>query len=173
MVQAQQDFNSAQREANEAQQEFNRTTDQRLNTIEGRLGNIEGGQYERAIRSSALARSLNILEFNRPRMVINQDGLTDPQLTLAIRNRTITQDNSAELFEPDMIISADDNRPAVIEAFIAADQDDIGRGKIRAGKLAAITGGSVTPVVITSRLNPAQSTQAEVAGVTTFVMSYP
>ena len=176
-VQAQQEFNSAQREANEAQQEFNRTTDQRLNAIEGRLGNIEGGQYERAVRTRALARSLNSLEFNRPHMALNQDGLTDPQLTSAIdqaiRNGTITRDNSAELFEADIIISAEDNRHAVIEVSITADQDDIERAKTRAGILAAITGGAVTPVVITSRLNPTQSAQAEAAGVTTFVMSYP
>ena len=174
---AQQEFNSAQREANEAQQGFNRTTDQRLNAIEGRLGNIEGGQYERAVRTRALARSLNSLEFNRPHMALNQDGLTDPQLTSAIdqaiRNGTITRDNSAELFEADIIISAEDNRHAVIEVSITADQDDIERAKTRAGILAAITGGAVTPVVITSRLNPAQSVQAEAAGVTTFVMSYP
>ena len=138
-VQAQQEFNSAQREANEAQQEFNRTTDQRLNAIEGRLGNIEGGQYERAVRTRALARSLNSLEFNRPHMALNQDGLTDPQLTSAIdqaiRNGTITRDNSAELFEADIIISAEDNRHAVIEVSITADQDDIERAKTRAGIL--------------------------------------
>ena len=35
------------------------------------------------------------------------------------------------------------------------------RAKTRAGILAAITGGTVTPVVITSKLTPAQSTQAQ------------
>ena len=176
-AQAQQGSNSAQGEANKAQQGFNRTTDQRLNAIEGRLWNLEGGEYERDVRTRALARSLNSLEFNRPHMALNQDGLTDPQLTSAIdqaiRNGTITRDNSAELFEADIIISAEDNRHAVIEVSITADRDDIERAKTRAGILAAITGGAVTPVVITSRLTPAQSDQAEAAGVTTFVMSYP
>ena len=54
--------------------------------------------------------------------------------------------------------------------------DDIDRAEKRAGILAAITEGAVTPVVITSRLNPAQSAQAEAAeaaGVTTFVIPYP
>ena len=51
--------------------------------------------------------------------------------------------------------------------------DDIDRAKTRAAILAAITEGAVTPVVITSRLNPAQLAQAEAAGVTTFVIPYP
>ena len=39
--------------------------------------------------------------------------------------------------------------------------------------MAAITEGNVTPAVITSRLDPAQSAQAEAAGVTTYVIPYP
>ena len=80
------------------------------------------------------------------------------------------QDRFAELFETDVIITADDNRYAVIEVSITADQDDIDRARARAVILSAITEGAVTPVVITSRLNPAQ---AEAVGVTTFVMPYP
>ena len=49
----------------------------------------------------------------------------------------------------------------------------IDRAKTRAGVLTAITGGAVTPVVITSRPDQAQSAQAEAAVVTTFVTSYP
>ena len=71
------------------------------------------------------------------------------------------------------IISAEDNRHAVIEISLTADQDEIDRAKARARVPAAITEGAVTPVVITSRLDQAQSAQAEAAGVTTFVMSYP
>ena len=37
----------------------------------------------------------------------------------------------------------------------------------------AITEGAVTPVVITSRLDQARLSQAEAAGVTTFVIPYP
>ena len=89
--QAQQEANEAQREFNQAQQETNRLTDQRLNSIEGRLdrvegqlGNLQGGQYERSVRTKALARSMIALGFEVPYVALNQDGLTDPQLTSAI-----------------------------------------------------------------------------------------
>ena len=181
-VEAQREFNQAQHEANEAQREFNqaqqetnRLTDQRLNTIEGRLGNLEGGQYERTVRTRALARSRFILGFTGSYVALNQDGLTDPRLNSAIDraiwNGLVSQDGCADLFEADLIISAEDNRHAVVEVSLTADRDDIDRAKTRAGTLAAITEGAVTPIIITSRLNPAQSAQA--AGVTTFVIPYP
>ena len=175
--QAQQEANETQREFNQAQQETNRLTDQRLNTIEGRIGNLEGGQYERTVRTKALARSRFTLGFAGSYVAMNQDGLTDPQLNSAIdraiRSGLVSQDGCADLFEADLIISAEDNRHAVVEVSLTADRDDIDRAKTRAGILAAITEGAVTPVVITSRLNPAQSAQAEAAGVTTFVIPYP
>ena len=176
-VDAQREFNQAQQEANEAQQETNRLTGQRLNAIEGQLGNLQGGQYERSVRTKALARSMIALGFEVPHVALNQDGLTDPQLTSAIaqaiRDGLVSQDGCANLFEADLIISAEDNRHAVFEVSLTADQDDIDRAKNRAGILAVITEGAVTPVVITSRLNPAQSAQAEAAGVTAFVIPYP
>ena len=175
--QAQREFNQAQREFNQAQQETNRLTDQRLNTIEGRLGNLEGGQYERTVRTRALARSRFILGFTGSYVALNQDGLTDPRLNSAIDRAIwaglVSQDGCADLFEADLIISAEDNRHAVVEVSLTADRDDIDRAKTRAGTLAAITEGAVTPIIITSRLNPAQSAQAEAAGVTTFVIPYP
>ena len=182
--QAQREFNQAQQKANEAQEETNRLTDQRLNSIEGqlnslngRMGNLEGGQYERSVRTRALARSTNILGFEVPHVALNQDGLTDPRLTSAIaqaiRNGLVTREGSADLFEADLIISAEDNRHAVVEVSITADEDDIDRAKTRADILAAITQGTITPVVITSRLTPARSAQADAAGVTTFVIPYP
>ena len=181
---AQREFNQAQQKANEAQQETNRLTDRRLNAIEGRLdrvegqlGNLQGGQYERTVRTKALARSRFTLRFTGSYVAMNQDGLTDPRLNSAIdraiRNGLVSQDGCADLFEADLIISAEDNRHAVVEVSLTADRNDIDRAKTRAGILAAITEGSVTPVVITSRLNPAQSAQAEAAGVTTFVIPYP
>ena len=176
-VEAQREFNQAQQEANEAQQETNRLTDRRLNAIEGQIGNLQGGQYERTVRTKALARSMIALGFEVPYVALNQDGLIDPRLTSAIaqaiRDGLVSREDSADLFEADLIISAEDNRHAVVEVSLTADQDDIDRAKTRAGILAAITGGAVTPVVITSRLNPAQSAQAEAAGVTTFVIPYP
>ena len=170
-------FVEAQHKANEAQQETNRLTGQRLNAIEGRLGNLEGGQYERTVRTKALARSRFTRGFAGSYVALNQDGLTDPRLNSAIdqaiRNGLVSQDGCADLFESDLIISALDNRHAAVEVSLTADQDDIDRAKTRVGILAAITEGAVTPVVITSRLNPAQSAQAEAAGVTTFVIPYP
>ena len=137
----------------------------------------KGGQYERDVRNKALARSMITLGFQGAYIALAQDGLTDPKLTSAIaqavQNDSITPDGFAELFETDIIISADSNRHAVIEVSITADQDDIDRAKTRAGILAAITGGTVTPVIITSRLSPAQSAQAEAAGVTVFLVPYP
>lgn len=190
-VEAQLEFNQAQREFNQAQQETNRLTDRRLQAVEGqlnslngrmgnlegRVGNLEGGQYERIIRTRALARSMIVLGFTGPYVALNQEGLTDPRLNSAIdraiRNGLVSQDGYADLFEADLIISAEDNRHAVIEVSITADEDDINLAKTRASILTAITEGAVTPVIITSRLNPAQASQAEAAGVATFVIPYP
>ena len=183
-IQAQQEFNQAQREfnqvqqkANEAQEETNRLTDRRLNAIEGQVGNLQGGQYERSVRTKVLARSMIALGFEVPHVALNPDGLTDPRLTgaiaQAILDGLVTRESSANLFEADMIISGEDDRHAVVEVFLTADRDDIDRAKTRAGIMAAVTGGTVTPVVITSRLNPTQSAQAEAAGVAAFVIPYP
>ena len=193
-VEAQLECNQVQREFNQAQQETNRLTDRRLNAIEGRLGNLEGGvgnlggrvgnlegrQYERTVRTRALARSMIVLGFTGPYVALNQEGLTDPRLNSAIaravRDGLVSQGGCADLFEADLIISAEGNRHAVIEVSITADEDDINRARARAGVMTAITEGSVTPVVITSRLNPAQASQAsqaEAAGVVTFVIPYP
>ena len=151
--------------------------DRKTDNLEGHLGNLQGGQYERSVRNKALARSVNALGFEGPYVALNQDGLTDPRLTSAIaqaiRDGLVTHNGSGDLYEAALIISDQDNRHAVFEVSLTADQDDIDRAKTRAGILAAITQGAVTPVVITSRLNPAQSAQAEAAGVTAFVIPYP
>ena len=168
----------------QAQQETNRLIDRRLNAIEGRLdnvvgrlGNLEGGQYERTIRTKALARSQNLLGFDAPYVALNQDGLTDPRLTSAIaqavRNGLVTRTSSAEVFEADLIISAQGNRHAAIEVSLTADRDDIDRAKTRADILAVITGGEVTPAIITARLNDVQTAQAEAEDVTIFLVPYP
>ena len=56
---------------------------------------------------------------------------------------------------------------------MTADDEDIVRAKTRAGILANVTGGEVTPVVITARLNELRKAQAADAEVTTFVVPYP
>jgi hypothetical protein len=168
----------------EIQQETNRLTDrglnaieERLNGLEGQMGNIEGGQYERTIRTKALARTQIVLGFDSARVVLNQEGLVDPQLNSAVaravRDGRVPEDDYAGLFEADLVISARYNRHAVVEVSITADEDDISRAKERSGILADVTGGTVTPVVITSRLDPAQSAQAAAKGVRVFVIPYP
>jgi hypothetical protein len=168
----------------EIQQETNQLTarrlnaiEERLNGLEGQMGNIEGGQYERTIRTKALARTQIVLGFDSARVVLNQEGLVDPQLNSAVaravRDGRVPEDDYAGLFEADLVISARYNRHAVVEVSITADEDDISRAKERSGILADVTGGTVTPVVITSRLDPAQSAQAAAKGVRVFVIPYP
>ena len=69
----------------QVQQETNQLTDRRLNAIEpfldgleGRMGNIEGSQYERGIRNRAINRTRTVLGFERPRVVMHQEGMVDP-----------------------------------------------------------------------------------------------
>ena len=170
-------FIQEQREFNQEQREFNQETTAKLNNLEGNMGNLQGDRYERSVRSRAMARAINDLDFQDAYTALHQDGLTDPRLNsaaaLAIRNGLITRDESSDLYDADIIISDQNNQHAVVEVSLTAGQNDINRAKTRAGIMAAITGGTVTPVVITSRLNPAQSAQAEAAGVTTFVIPYP
>ena len=150
-VETKREFNQAQQKANEAQEETNRLTDRRLNAIEGQVGNLQGGQYERSVRTKALARSMIALGFEVPYVALNQDGLTDPRLNSAIdqaiRNGLVSRDGCADLFEADLIISAEDNRHAVVEVSLTADRDGIDRATTRAGIMAAITGGGVPTVV--------------------------
>ena len=170
-------FVEIQQEFNEAQREANRLTAQRLDNVDGRLGNLEGGQYERTVRTKALARTQIVLGFDGARVALNQEGLVDPQLNSAVaravRDGRVSEDGYAGLFEADLVISARDNRHAVVEVSITADEDDISRAKERSSILADVTGGTVTPVVITSRLDPTQSAQAEAEGVRVFVIPYP
>lgn len=161
----------------QAQQETNRQFRQRFDNIEGRLGNLEGAQYERTVRTKALARTQIALGFEGARVALNQEGLVDPQLNSsvarAVRDGHVTQDGYTDLYETDIIISARDNQHAVVEVSITADANDIDRARSRAGILTAVTGGTVTPMVITARLDPVQSEQAEVEGVEVFVIAYP
>ena len=148
-----------------------------MGNLEGRMGNLDGGQYERTVRTKALARTQIVLGSEIPRVVMHQEGLVDPQLNSAVaravRDGRVSGDGYAGLFEADLVISARDNRHAVVEVSITADEGDISRAKERSGILADVTGGTVTPVVITSRLDPAQSEQAEAEGVRVFVIPYP
>ena len=157
--------------------EYKRRVEQVLNAIDGRLDNLKEWEYERTVRTKALARSQIVLGFDSPYVALNQEGLTDPRLTAAIaravRDGHITPGGFSDIFETDIIISAENNRHAVVEVSVTADRDDIARAKSRAAILSTVTGSSVMPIVITARLNPAQSAQAEAENVTVFVIPYP
>ena len=148
-----------------------------LNNSRGRLGNLEGREYERSNRSKALSRSVTALGFSGPYVALNQDGHTDSRfiraVALAVNNGTITRERSGDLFEADVIVANEDNRHAVFEISITADNDDIHRAKARAEILAEITGGEVIPAVITANLNEPQREQAEAEKVSVFVVPYP
>ena len=168
-------FIEEQKKFNEEQRQFNQATVQRLNSIEGRLGNLEGGQYERNVRSRAFARTITVLGFTSPYLAMTQDTGTDSRLTSAIQSAIasgrISQEHISELFDADLIISAEGNRHAVFEISMTADNDDIRRAKRRSEILKEVTGGEVSPVVITSDLRRPQRRQAEAADVSIFIAS--
>ena len=169
----QRQFNKDQLQFNDEQRQINQGIIQRLNSIEGRLGNLEGGEYERKSRAKALARSMLVLGFESPYIAFTQEGVVDPRLTSTIersvRSGRVTREQMVALYEADLIISANDNRHAVIEVSVTADNDDIRRAKARAGILAGILEADVDAVVITANLRRPQRRQAEEEGVTVFL----
>ena len=161
----------------EEQQETNRLVNLRLNNIEGRLGNLDGGEYERRCRSRALARTLTEFGFVGAYFALHQGGHTDPRLvsslSRAINTGAITRFRTGDLLETDVIISSEDNRHAVFEVSITADNDDIHRARARAEILAQVTGGEVASAVFTSNLSDQQREQADAENVAVFVVPYP
>ena len=159
------------------QQETNRLVSLRLNNIEGRLGNLDGGEYERRCRARALARTITELGFEGAYFALHQEGHTDSRLvsalSLALNKGVITRRRTGDLMETDIIVSSEDNRHAVFEVSITADNDDIHRARARAEILAQITDGEVTPAVITANLSDQQREQAEAEKVATYVIPYP
>ena len=149
----------------------------RFTRMEGRFGNFEGAQYEGMVRTKALARAHIQLGFEAPYVALHQEGLADPSLvsaiTHAVRESLVTIEDSGDLFEADLIISDEDNRHAVFEVSLTADDHDILRAKRRAETLGTITGGAVIPVVITARIDDARYGQADSEGVMVFVIPYP
>ena len=149
----------------------------RFTRMEGRFGNFEGAQYEGMVRTKALARAHIQLGFEAPYIALHQEGLANPRLvsaiTHAVRGSLVTTADSGDLFEADLIISDEDNRHAVFEVSLTADDSDILRAKRRAEILMTITGGTVIPAVITARIDDAGYDQADAEGVTVFVIPYP
>lgn len=149
----------------------------RVNRIEGRFGNLEGGQYERTIRAKALARCQLRFGFEGVYYALSQDGLIDQRFVSAIGNALqkglASTADTGDLYEADLVISAENNRHAVFEVSFTADDYDIQRARQRADILEAVTGGAITPVVITTRIDEAYHAQADAEGVTVFVIPYP
>ena len=151
---------------------------QQLNQLRGQFSNFEGREYERGVRTRALNRARSQMGMVSPYMALNQDGIVAPEfnraISLALNNGAISEDESNDLHEVDLIISSSpDNRHLAIEVSISAGASDIERAKRRAEILSAVTGGVATPVVITSNLEPEQQRQADAAAVTIFVVPYP
>ena len=157
--------------------EISEDTRRRFARMEGRFGNFEGIQYERVVRPKAMARSHIVLGFEAFYIALSQEaGRADPRLMSTIaranRDKLVTTADSGDLFETDLIISDEENRHAVFEISLTADTHDVRRARQRANILETITGGDVTPVVITARIDDARSEQAEAEGVTVFVIPY-
>ena len=157
--------------------EISEDTRQRLNRAEGRLGNFEGGQYERTIRAKALARCQLHFGFEGVYYALSQDGIADSRLLSAVGHALneglVSTADTGDLYEADLIISGENNRHAVFEVSLTADDYDIRRARQRADILEGITGGAVTPVVITTRIDDARYAQADADEVTVFVIPYP
>ena len=150
----------------------------RFGRMEGRVGNFEGLHYERIVRPKAMARSHINLGFGAFYIALsNEAGRVDPRListvSHATREKLVTNANASDLFETDLIISDEDNLHAVFEISLTADDYDIRRARERADVLQTITGGTVSPAVITTRIDDARYAQAEAEGVTVFVIPYP
>ena len=151
--------------------------DARVSRVEGRLGNLEGREYERGVRTKALSRVRRRLGMGIAYLALTQDGLVAPQLNSviarALERGDLSEEDEDDLLTADIIISDHDNRHAVIEVSITAEEVDIVRARRRADIMAAVTGGVVKPAVITASLNEVQKAQAVEAAVSTFIVPYP
>ena len=149
----------------------------RMDRMEGRLSNVEGSDYERNVRAKALFRAQHRLGLAEPYIALTQDGQAAPQLhraiSRALSSGILSLDQSSEVYDTDLIISGADNRHVVIEVSITTGEDDIRRARRRADYLAAATGGTATPAVITAVLDDAQRAQAVEQEVATFIVPYP
>ena len=146
----------------------------RFNRLEGQVGNLNGYVYEQRVKNAALVRARNVLGLQDPQLALTRDtGRTvelDRLVNRALSSGAISTEQEEELQETDIIIAGAGNRHAAIEISITADNDDIQRARLRADILANVTGGEVTPVIITANLNDPQRVFAENQGVTIFTM---
>lgn len=176
-VQSQEETNRHLSELLAELKEVSEDNRRRLNRVEGRLGNLEGGQYERTIRAKAMARCQLHFGFEGVYYALSQDGIADSRLLSAVcqalNEGLVSTADTGDLYEADLIISGENNRHAVFEVSLTADDYDIRRARQQADILEGITGGAVTPVVITTRMDDARYAQADADEVTVFVIPYP
>jgi hypothetical protein len=172
-----QDMNARFQEVDARFQEVNaqlQGMNARFNLLEGQVGNLNGYVYEQRVRNGALVRAKNILGLEDPQLALTRDtGRTvelDRLVNRALSSGVISPEQEEELQETDIIIAGAGNRHAAIEVSVAADNSDIQRARLRADILANVTGGEVTPVIITANLNEPQRLFAENQAVTIFTM---
>ena len=172
-----QDMNARFQEVDARFQEVNaqlQGMNARFNLLEGQVGNLNGYVYEQRVRNGALVRAKNILGLEDPQLALTGDtGRTvelDRLVNRALSSGVISPEQEEELQETDIIIAGAGNRHAAIEVSVTADNSDIQRARLRADILANVTGGEVTPVIITANLNEPQRLFAENQAVTIFTM---
>ena len=145
--------------------------------LEGRFSNFEGNDYERRIRNRLLHRATRRFNLNQPILAMVQDRQSAPELNSAIhraiQSGVITEDDSDDLHEADIIIRDEDNRYLLAEVSITADETDLVRAVRRARLLAAAANAEVTPVLVSSNVPEWQRALADARGVSLFIIPYP
>ena len=149
----------------------------RLVRLEGRVGNLEGSDYERKVRYRILARAQRRFGLENAYLALTQNDPEAPQLSSAVARAinagSITSEQSEDLHDTDIIISAQGNRHVAVEVSMTADEFDVERAKRRAAILRTVTDGTVTPVVITANPAGVKQDQAAEQEVAAFVIQYP
>jgi hypothetical protein len=149
----------------------------RLVRLEGRVGNLEGSDYERKVRYRILARAQRRFGLENAYLALTQNDPEAPQLSSAVARAinagSITPEQSEDLHDTDIIISAQGNRHVAVEVSMTADKFDVERAKRRAAILRTVTDGTVTPVVITANPAGVKQDQAAEQEVAAFVIQYP
>jgi hypothetical protein len=149
----------------------------RLVRLEGRVGNLEGSDYERKVRYRILARAQRRFGLENAYLALTQNDPEAPQLSSAVARAinagSITPEQSEDLHDTDIIISAQGNRHVAVEVSMTADEFDVERAKRRAAILRTVTDGTVTPVVITANPAGVKQDQAAEQEVAAFVIQYP
>jgi hypothetical protein len=153
------------------------TLEGRVGTLEGRVGNLEGSDYERKVRYRILARAQRRFGLENAYLALTQNDPEAPQLSSAVARAinagSITPEQSEDLHDTDIIISAQGNRHVAVEVSMTADKFDVERAKRRAAILRTVTDGTVTPVVITANPAGVKQDQAAEQEVAAFVIQYP